>query len=95
VRGQLKIYRGVPYSGGALTLDDGRCLPVALPPEILRDHRSWDDRRVAISGRALARSGEMVGIISAEYEDRFLPSGLCPAGPLVLYAERLSLKAAR
>jgi len=95
VGGTLRVVRGVPDSGGVLTLDDGSCLPVALPEEVIRHHDRWNGRRVAIRGRAIPRGGEASGVISIEYGDRFLPTGLCSAGVLVLYADRLSLRAAR
>jgi hypothetical protein len=66
---------------------------LALPPEIVRQHSRWDDRRVAVEGRALERLPEAADILSIEYDDRFVPTGLCPTGPLTIYVQRLSLKA--
>ena len=94
VRGRLEILRGVPHSGGVLTLPDGSCMAVALPEEILTDWRRWSGRQVAIRGRTVARGGESAEIASIQYGDRFVPTGLCPSGPM-LYANRLSLKVAR
>ena len=94
VQGRLSIILGVPYSGGRLVLDDGRCLPVALSAEVLSDRERWNERRVSVWGVAFERS-EGPDVVSIEYNDRWLPAGLCPAGSLVLYANRLSFERLR
>ncbi len=70
-----------PYRG-VLQLDDGRCLHVDLARTFVDDGPDWNGRRVAIRGQAVPAEGR--GALS---NDR------C-AGGLLLYAERLSLKAA-
>ena len=94
VRGHLEIVRGVPHSGGVLTMDDGRCIAVALPPEVIEQAERWDGRRVAIQGYGLHRAEAASEVISLEYAGRVLPIGLCPTGAMVLYAQRLSQRGA-
>ena len=66
-------------------------MAVALPREILIDWQRWSGRQVAIRGRTVARGGESAEVVSIQYGDRFVPTGLCPSGSM-LYANRLSLK---
>ena len=68
---------------GVLRLDDGGCLAVDLTGRFLRLAGDWDGRRVAVRGRAVP---------AAEFPSA-APSS-CPSD-LVLYADRLSLKADR
>ncbi|HEY0600033.1 hypothetical protein [Brevundimonas sp.] len=80
-RGRLAVADGV----GLLTLDDGRCLPIVLPPRIVAERARWDGRRVAVRGHAVDRTADG-GARAGQ---------LCPSSPLVMEARRFSLKADR
>jgi hypothetical protein len=89
VTGRLDIFPGAPASGAAITRDDGSCMPVALPPEILKNRAGWDGMSVVVTGPVLQRAGEQVEVTSVRYRDRLLASGMCPPGEMVLYGERV------
>ena len=76
VRGTLSISESGAWPHGQLVLDNGKCLPVDLAREVVRNRQSWDGRRVAIRGRAVSRVLE----------------GACADAALLLYAERVSLR---
>jgi hypothetical protein len=64
-------------------------MPVALPPEILKNRAGWDGMSVVVTGPVLQRAGEQVEVTSVRYRDRLLASGMCPPGEMVLYGERV------
>lgn len=68
---------------GALRLDDGTCLTVDLTGSFVRTGRDWDQRRVAVRGTAVPAS------------DLWAPTPASCPSDLVLYVDRLSLKADR
>ncbi|WP_313455678.1 hypothetical protein [Stenotrophomonas sp.] len=52
VRGVVKVFTG-GHGGGGLGLikaDDGRCYDLALPKEVVRNRRRWNQRAVVLSG---------------------------------------------
>ncbi len=83
VRGQLKQPSPEIPGRGVLELDDGRCLVVDLPGGVVEQGARWWDRRVSVRGRAVSAEGQGA-----------VPADRCDSG-LLLYAERVSLKADR
>lgn len=84
VRGRLETPPlGTAPHRGVLRLDDGRCLFVDLTRQFVERRPDWEGRRVAIRGLAVAAEGR--GPLPVERCD----------GSLLLYADRLSLKADR
>jgi hypothetical protein len=89
IDGRLMIFPGFPASGAAIETADG-CIPVALPPAILAVRGRWNHRLVTASGDALGRAEENAEVLSAKYKDRWLASGMCPTGNVVLYVRKLT-----
>lgn len=86
--GTLNIFRGVPASGANIERD-GYCLPVALPPSVVRAWKDWNGKKVLVSAHGLQRSHEGPEIAFVDYQGRNLASGMCPAGEVVAYASRV------
>ena len=83
VRGRLEMPEPDASTRGLLRLDDGSCLAIDLTGEFVRTGHEWDGRRVAVRGLAVAAA-----------ELRSPVAAACPSD-LVLYVDRLSLKANR
>ncbi|WP_332640545.1 hypothetical protein [Brevundimonas sp.] len=83
VRGRLELPDLEGSTRGVLRLDDGTCLAVDLTGGFVRTGRGWDGRRVAVRGMAVPAA-----------DLRAPAPASCPS-ELVLYVERLSLKANR
>lgn len=83
VRGRLEMPEPDVTTRGMLRLDDGTCLAVDLTGEFIRTGRDWNGRRVAVRGLAVPAADLRAPVPSS-----------CPS-ELVLYVDRLSLKADR
>lgn len=70
--------------------EGGECAPLLLPESTYREWRRWDNKRVRVSGIALARGpAASPDIIQLQYRDRWLSPLVCGASDLVLYVNQI------
>jgi len=88
--GILNIFQGVPASGATLEWN-GKCIPVALAPSVIRDWKYWNGKKVIVLAQGMQRAREEPEVAFVEYQDRKLASGMCAEGEIVAYADSVKM----
>lgn len=75
VEGIVEVYPG-GNGAGTIRTDAGKCYDLALPKEVLRKSRQWEQKSVAITGYVVVRP-RLADAVWFDIKDRRIEAGGC------------------
>lgn len=88
--GTVTLERRSGNNSWAALSQGGACAPLLLPDATYQATRSWNNKRVRVSGTALARGpAASPEVLLLQYRDRWLSPSICSESDLVLYVDEL------
>lgn len=89
--GTVTLERRSGSNSWASLLQNGACAPLLLPESTYAAPQRWNNKRVTVTGTALARGPAASDILSLQYRDRWLSPSICSESLLALYVDKIVL----
>ena len=87
--GTLTLERRSGDNSWAALSQGGACAPLLLPTSTYEKWRSWDHKRVRVSGTMITRGSAPPEVLLVQYRDRWLSPSICSESDLALYVDKM------